>query len=83
MTKRITFPYTYDKKGRIKRYRFFFHYRKCDGRMSVHFRNQCFPCSDVLCIAPCETKRNKRQPLLVMAGTCAKVTVDNGLAIIE
>lgn len=36
--------------------------------MSVHFRGRCMPCQNVVCTVPCETKRNKRQPLLVMQG---------------
>lgn len=59
----------------MKKYRFFYHYRKCDGRMSVHFRNQCIPCADVICDAPCQTKRNKRQPYLVMQGYAKEATL--------
>lgn len=65
------------------KYRFFYHYRKCDGRMSVHFRNTCMPCQDVKCMVPCETKRNKRQPFLVMQGFCKSVKVEDGVAVIE
>lgn len=60
----------------MTRYRFFFHYRKCDGRMSVHFRGSCTPCDDVVCRPKCETKRNKRQPYLVMQGFATGITVD-------
>jgi hypothetical protein len=42
--------------------RFFYHYRKCDGQMSVHFQGQCVPC-----------KGNKRQPFLVMQGWATKI----------
>jgi hypothetical protein len=50
------------------RRRFFYHYRKCDGQMSVHFKGRCIPCKNVECAVACETKRNKRQPYLVMQG---------------
>jgi len=53
--------------------RFFYHYRKCDGQMSVHFKGQCIPCKNVECTVPCETKRNKRQPYLVMQGWATKI----------
>lgn len=53
--------------------RFFYHYRKCDGQMSVHFQGICYPCHDVDCQVPCETKRNKRQPYLVMRGYASKI----------
>lgn len=51
--------------------------------MTVHFRNQCIPCVDVKCNVPCETKRNKRQPKLVMQGKCNSVKLKNKVAIIE
>ena len=63
--------------------RFFYHYRKCDGQMSVHFKNQCIPCWDVDCRVPCETKRNKRQPYLVMQGYATKITKRGGTVTIE
>lgn len=63
--------------------RFFYHFRKMDGRMSVHFADACTPCEDVVCKVPCETKRNKRQPRLVMRGFARKVTVRDGVATIE
>ncbi len=63
--------------------RFFYHYRKCDKRMSVHFKNQCIPVMDVVCKVPCETHRNKRQPFLVMRGFASSVRVEGGKAIIE
>lgn len=65
------------------KYRFFYHYRKSDGRMSVHFQGRCIPVQDVDCHVPCETKRNKRQPLLVMQGFCKTVTVSKGKATIK
>lgn len=65
------------------KYRFFFHYRKMTGGMTVHFRGRCITCFDVKCLVPCETKRNKTQPKLVMQGKCESVTVENSVAIIK
>ena len=63
--------------------RFFFHYRKMDGRMSVHYKQQCFVVDDVECNVPVKTKRNNRQPRLVMAGDCEKIVFKNKIAIIN
>ena len=57
----------------MKRYRFFYHYRRCDKQMSVHFRGQCLPCKNVDCKVSCETHYNKRQPFLVMRGWATKI----------
>ena len=57
----------------IKLYRFFFHYRKSTRGMTVHFRGRCYSCIDVKCKVPCETKRNKTQPHLVLQGWCEKL----------
>lgn len=65
-----------------KRYRFFYHYRRCDKKMSVHFRGACYPCEHVKCAVPCETKRNKRQPFLVLQGYAEGVSIVNGTAYI-
>ncbi len=63
--------------------RFFFHYRKCDGKMSVHFKGQCIPCDNIDCKVPVETHRNRRQPKLVMRGYCSNIIVDNNKVVIE
>ena len=65
-----------------KRYRFFYHYRRCDKQMSVHFRNQCIPCRDVDCRVPCHTKRNTRQPFLVMQGFASTVRKEGDTVVI-
>ena len=67
----------------MKKYRFFYHYRRSDKRMSVHFRNQCIPCEGVICNVPCETKRNKIQPYLVLQGFASSVEVINNKVIIN
>jgi hypothetical protein len=64
------------------KYRFFFHYRKQTGGMTVHFRGQCIPIRDVECKVKCETKRNKTQPYLVLQGFCSDVIVEGERAII-
>lgn len=66
-----------------KKYRFFYHYRKSDGNMTVHFRERCLVVRDIQCLVPCETKRNKEQPYLVMRGYCSTVEIENNKAIIR
>jgi hypothetical protein len=56
-----------------KQYRFFYHYFKQKGVMSVHFRNKCYVTDKVYCWVPCETKWNKRQPRLVMQGFAERI----------
>ena len=63
--------------------RFWYHYRKRDGKMTVHFRGKCHTVDDVSCDVPCETKRNKRQPLLVMQGYAGEVRIEGRRAFIR
>lgn len=65
-----------------KKFRFFFHYRKQTGGMTVHFKGHCIPAHDVECKVKCETKRNKSQPYLVLQGFCSDVIIDGEKAII-
>ncbi len=66
----------------MRKYRFFYHYRRSDNKMSVHFRNRCISCDDVICEVPCETKRNKIQPYLVLQGYANNLEmVDNKIII--
>ena len=66
------------------KWRFFYHWRKCDDRMSIHFRGKCMPCDDVQTDGvKTETKRNKRQPRLVIQGFAKNVRIVNGIGIIE
>ncbi len=66
------------------KWRFFYHWRKCDDRMSIHFRGACMPCDDVKTDGvKTETKRNKRQPRLVIQGFAKNVRIVNGIGIIE
>jgi hypothetical protein len=51
--------------------------------MSVHYKNQCIPCDDVICNVPCETKRNKIQPFLVLQGFAKEVKIENNKVYIN
>ena len=67
-----------------KKYRFFYHYYKQKGKMSVHFRNTCMVAENIICEVPCETKWNNTQPRLVMRGYATEVIIDDkGDAIIR
>lgn len=65
------------------KYRFFYHYYKQKGKMSIHFRGACMVADNIECRVPCETKWNDRQPNLVMRGFASDVTIKNGTAIIR
>jgi hypothetical protein len=67
---------------REKTYRFFFHYRKQTGGMTIHFKNTCISVKDIECKVKCETKRNKTQPYLVLQGFCKGVKLEEDKAII-
>jgi hypothetical protein len=56
-----------------KKYRFFYHYFKQKKCMSVHYKNQCMQCLNVVCFADTETKWNKTQPQLVIRGVASKI----------
>lgn len=65
-----------------RKYRFFYHYYKQKGRMSVHFKNACSVVDNIICQVPCETKWNARQPNLVMQGFCSNVIIKDDVATI-
>jgi len=67
----------------MKKYRFFYHYRKQTKQMTVHFRGQCIPTKNVECRAVCETKWNKIQPHLVLQGFCSNVEIQKDKVIIH
>jgi len=67
----------------MSKYRFFYHFFKQKGKMSVHFRNSCTIVNDVICEVPCETKWNKTQPKLVMRGFATKVEIIDNKAYIR
>lgn len=66
----------------MKQYRFFYHFYKQKGKMSIHFRNSCTVVKDVVCNVPCETKWKNTQPRLVMQGFAQQVTIENDVAIV-
>lgn len=66
----------------MKKYRFFYHYRKSVDGMTIHFKKQCIPVKDIICEVPCETKWKKDQPHLIMQGFCKNVIIKNNKAII-
>ena len=67
------------KKGE---FRFFYHYYKQKGKMSVHFRNFCTVVDNVICNVPCETKWKNTQPRLIMQGWATNVKIENQIATI-
>jgi hypothetical protein len=67
----------------MKKYRFFYHYYKQKGKMSIHFKKSCTVVDNIECRVPCQTKWNKTQPQLVMQGFASNVKIENGIAIIE
>jgi hypothetical protein len=65
--------------------RFFYHFYRQKGKMTVHFLDKCHIVQDVICEVPCATKWNKRQPYLVMRGFAKKLEIsdDGDRAIIS
>lgn len=64
------------------KYRFFYHYYKAKGKMSVHFRDTCHVVDDIVCEVPCETKWKPTQPRLIMQGFASNVQIKGGKATI-
>jgi mannose-6-phosphate isomerase-like protein (cupin superfamily) len=67
----------------IPKYRFFYHYFKQKGMMTVHFRGKCHTVQNVTCVVPCQTHHQKRQPRLVMRGWAERVAIINESAVIS
>lgn len=63
--------------------RFFFHYRKSTGGMTVHYNKTCIPCKDIVCEVPVETHRNKQEPKLVLRGFAKEVKIIDEIAYIK
>lgn len=57
-------------------YRFFYHYHKAHGRMTIHFRKACHSVQHIRCEVPCETKWRTAQPRIVMQGFARDVIID-------
>ena len=66
-----------------KKYRFFYHFYKQKGKMSVHFRKSCTVVDDIICQTPCVTKWKPTQPNLVMQGYAREVNIVNNKAYIK
>lgn len=66
-----------------KKRRFFFHFRKSSGELTVHWNKQCIPVKDVVCNVPVETKWNKQQPRVVLRGWATEVLIANKIAFIQ
>lgn len=67
----------------MKNYRFFYHFYKQKGKMSVHFKKSCTVVDDVICEVPCETKWKPTQPKLVMQGFAKDVQIIDNKAYIR
>lgn len=67
----------------MKKYRFFYHFYKQKGKMSVHFRNICTVVDDIICDVPCETKWKHTQPKLVMQGFATIIEIKNNKTYIR
>ena len=66
-----------------KKYRFFYHYNKHNKALTLHFRNICYVSKNILCNVSCESKWNKKQPMLTMQGFCSKITQKDDLIIVD
>ena len=67
----------------MRKYRFFYHFYKQKGKMSIHFKKSCTVVDNVVCEVPCETRWNKTQPMLVMQGFAKEVKIEDGIATIK
>lgn len=66
-----------------KKHRFFYHYRRTTGGMTVHYKGHCHPCKDVRCLVPSETHHRKDQPRLVIRGFCQGLDFSGGTITIR
>lgn len=66
-----------------KTYRFFYHFNKHTKKLTVHYRDKCIPCDDVICSVPTNSKWNKTQPYLVMQGFAKEIIIKNNKVYIE
>ncbi len=66
-----------------KQYRFFFHYRRSTGGMSVHFKKICYTCKNIICNVPVETKYHDIQPHLTLQGMCKELIVNDDTITIQ
>ena len=66
----------------MKKYRFFYHYNKKEGKLTVHYKKQCHFVDNLICKVPTDSKWNKIQPYLVIQGYATEVKVLNNIAYI-
>lgn len=66
----------------MPKYRFFYHYYRAKGRMTVHWRGRCLSVDHVRCCVPTETHYRVTQPRLVIRGWATKVSVKGMIATI-
>jgi hypothetical protein len=67
---------------KLKKRRFFFHFRKSTGELTLHWNKQCIQVKDIVCNVPLETKWNKQQPRVVLRGFASDIQITNGKALI-
>jgi hypothetical protein len=66
----------------MKKKRFFFHFRKTTGELTLHWNKQCISIKNIDCKVPIETKWNNQQPRIVLRGWATNVIFKNNKAII-
>lgn len=59
----------------VKRRRFFYHFNKHTGKLTIHWLGACWPVDNVNCVTGCKSKWNARQPRLVMTGWAHQVSM--------
>lgn len=65
-----------------QRYRFFYHYHKVRGDLTVHYRGKCYSVRDLYCMSPTESKWSTKQPKLVMQGWAVMLVIENDKAVL-
>ena len=66
----------------MRKKRFFFHFRKSTGELTLHWNKQCIPVKNVIVNVPVETKWNSQQPKVVLRGWAKEITIENNTATI-
>ena len=61
----------------MKKYRFFYHYNKKEGKLTIHYKKQCHFVNNLICMVPTNSKWNKIQPNLVMQGYAKELRILN------
>lgn len=67
----------------MKPKRFFFHFRKSTGELTLHYNKSCIPVKNVVCNVKLETKWNKQQPRVVLRGFSKDIKIINNTAYIN